>query len=134
MNLKIKFCRSLDAIPALAWSARPDGSADFFNLRWRITPVSLLNKHWIGAGRLQFTRTTSPHPGDLRERPQFQSAIRSGGSLSSHRLANFGGSSFAAVRYVTSREESSNGTERTPTSKTASAQKMPSGRTNRNCV
>lgn len=24
----------IDAIPTLAWSARPDGSADFFNLRW----------------------------------------------------------------------------------------------------
>ena len=24
----------LDTIPTLAWSARPDGSAEFFNLRW----------------------------------------------------------------------------------------------------
>ncbi len=24
----------VDAIPTLAWSARPDGSADFFNQRW----------------------------------------------------------------------------------------------------
>jgi PAS domain S-box-containing protein len=24
----------IDAIPTLAWSARPDGSADFFNLPW----------------------------------------------------------------------------------------------------
>jgi PAS domain-containing protein len=24
----------IDTIPALAWSARPDGSAEFFNLRW----------------------------------------------------------------------------------------------------
>jgi PAS domain-containing protein len=24
----------LDTIPALAWAARPDGSAEFFNRRW----------------------------------------------------------------------------------------------------
>ena len=24
----------VDTIPTLAWSARPDGSADFFNQRW----------------------------------------------------------------------------------------------------
>lgn len=30
----IQIFQIIDAIPALAWSALPDGSADFFNLRW----------------------------------------------------------------------------------------------------
>jgi hypothetical protein len=27
-------CLIVDTIPTLAWPARPDGSADFFNQRW----------------------------------------------------------------------------------------------------
>ena len=28
--------RILSTIPVLAWSTRPDGSADFFNERWQV--------------------------------------------------------------------------------------------------
>jgi PAS domain-containing protein len=33
-NSENKLRTIIDTIPALAWSARPDGSAEFFNRRW----------------------------------------------------------------------------------------------------
>ncbi len=33
-NRTADFARSYDTIPALAWVARPDGAAEFFNRRW----------------------------------------------------------------------------------------------------
>ena len=31
---QVRQAQDVDAIPTLAWSARPDGSAEFFNRRW----------------------------------------------------------------------------------------------------
>src|SRR5258708_22522993 len=31
---QLRQAQDVDAIPTLAWSARPDGSAEFFNRRW----------------------------------------------------------------------------------------------------
>lgn len=49
----------VDTIPTLAWSARPDGSADFFNQRWLqytgLTQEQALNSGW----------KTAIHPDDL---------------------------------------------------------------------
>jgi hypothetical protein len=43
----------VDTIPTLAWSAGPDGSADFFNQRWLEQ-----SKLWARDGRLRFIQTT----------------------------------------------------------------------------
>ncbi len=42
----------VDTIPTLAWSARADGSADFFNQRWLDYTGPPLNRRMIGAGLL----------------------------------------------------------------------------------
>jgi NADPH-dependent FMN reductase len=39
----------VDTIPTLAWSAGPDGSADFFNQRW-LDYTSLSSKQALGSG------------------------------------------------------------------------------------
>src|SRR5438132_6120819 len=39
----------VDTIPTLAWSARPDGSADFFNQRW-LDYTGLSAKQALGSG------------------------------------------------------------------------------------
>jgi len=44
--------RVVDTIPTLAWSARADGSADFFNQRWLDYTGPPLNRRMIGAGLL----------------------------------------------------------------------------------
>jgi PAS domain S-box-containing protein len=62
----------IDAIPTLAWSARPDGSADFFNLRWLdytgLSTEQALDWGWKAA----------IHPDDLpRISEAFESALNS---------------------------------------------------------
>jgi PAS domain-containing protein len=39
----------VDTIPTLAWSARPDGSAEFFNQRW-LAYTGLSAKQALGSG------------------------------------------------------------------------------------
>lgn len=63
----------IDAIPTLAWSARPDGSADFLNLRWRdytgLSTEQALDWGWKAA----------IHPDDLpRMLEIFENALNSG--------------------------------------------------------
>jgi len=48
----------VDTIPTLAWSAGPDGSADFFNQRWLDYTVYLQSKLWARDGRLRFIQAT----------------------------------------------------------------------------
>lgn len=60
----------VDTIPTLAWSARPDGSADFFNQRWLeytgLTQEQALDRGWKAA----------IHPDDLpRVLEVFQEAV-----------------------------------------------------------
>jgi hypothetical protein len=50
---------TINTIPTLAWSARPDGSGEFFNRCWLdYTGIYARMRHEIGAGRLPFIRTT----------------------------------------------------------------------------
>jgi PAS domain S-box-containing protein len=49
----------VDTIPTLAWSARPDGSAEFFNQRW-LDYTGLSAKHALGSGW-----EVAIHPDDL---------------------------------------------------------------------
>src|SRR6478672_8430343 len=49
----------VDTIPTLAWSAGPDGSADFFNQRW-LDYTGLSAKQALGSGW-----EVSIHPDDL---------------------------------------------------------------------
>lgn len=63
----------MDAIPTLAWSARPDGSADFFNLRWLnytgLSREQAVDWGWKGA----------IHPDDLPHiLEMFRDALKSG--------------------------------------------------------
>src|SRR3981189_819977 len=63
----------VDTIPTLVWSARPDGSADFFNQRWLdytgLSAEQALNWGW----------RIALHPDDLaRMLETFQEAVDSG--------------------------------------------------------
>src|SRR5882672_766257 len=49
----------VDTIPTLAWSARPDGSAEFFNQRW-LDYTGLSAKQALGSGW-----EVAIHPDDL---------------------------------------------------------------------
>ena len=53
-NLKL----IIDTIPALAWSARPDGSAEFFNQHYLDFVGLSAEQASGGGGRLPSTRTT----------------------------------------------------------------------------
>lgn len=69
----------ISVIPALAWSIRPDGSADFFNERWLsytgLTPEQSLNYGWRAAvhpddlAGLEDRWTSVLEPGAPGERP-----------------------------------------------------------------
>jgi PAS domain S-box-containing protein len=49
IELKEKLAQVVDTIPTLAWSAGPDGSADFFNQRW-LDYTGLSAKQALGSG------------------------------------------------------------------------------------
>ena len=62
----------VDTIPTLAWSARPDGSADFFNQRW-LDYTGLSAKQALGSGW-----EVAIHPDDLpRMLETFREALKS---------------------------------------------------------
>lgn len=63
----------IDTIPALAWSARPDGSAEFFNRRW-------LDYAGLSAEQAQdWAWTVAIHPDDLnRLKDSWRSILESG--------------------------------------------------------
>ena len=68
--------RTIDAIPTLAWSARPDGSADFFNLRW-LEYTGFSTDQALGWGW-----KAAIHPDDLPRMVEvFQNALASGQSF-----------------------------------------------------
>ncbi len=50
---QVRQAQDVDAIPTLAWSARPDGSAEFFNRRWLdytgLSAEKALNWGWSAA-------------------------------------------------------------------------------------
>src|SRR5580698_10802474 len=63
----------IDAIPTLVWSARPDGSADFFNLRW-LEYTGLSAEQALGWGW-----KAAIHPDDLAHLLEvFQDSLESG--------------------------------------------------------
>src|ERR1700712_5137160 len=65
--------RIIDTIPTLAWSARPDGSADFFNLRW-LEYTGLSAEQALGWGW-----KAAIHPDDLAHMLEsFQDALEFG--------------------------------------------------------
>jgi PAS domain-containing protein len=51
--------QDVDAIPTLAWSARPDGSAEFLNRRWLDYTGLFAEEASIGAGLRLFTQKTA---------------------------------------------------------------------------
>src|SRR5258707_6875698 len=62
----------VDTIPTLAWSARPDGSAEFFNQRW-LDYTGLSAKQALDSGWL-----VAIHPDDLpRLLDTFRAALTS---------------------------------------------------------
>jgi PAS domain S-box-containing protein len=63
----------LDSIPALAWAARPDGSAEFFNRRW-------LDYTGLSAEQARdWTWTTALHPDDLNRLTDYWRSILDSG-------------------------------------------------------
>src|SRR3984885_9257662 len=118
----------VDTIPTLAWSAGPDGSADFFNQRW-LDYTGLSAKQALGWGW-----EVAIHPDDL---PRILETIREslnsvkpfeveGASAAS--TANFAGFSFAVVLCATHWGRSRSGTEPIPTLRSGSMLKMLFGK------
>src|SRR6185312_2047394 len=63
----------IDAVPMLAWSARPDGSAEFVNLRW-LEYTGLQRQEAVDWGW-----NAAIHPDDLpRTLKAFQDALEAG--------------------------------------------------------
>src|ERR1700722_10750659 len=63
----------VDTIPALVWSARPDGSAEFFNRRW-------LDYAGLSAEQAQdWGWTAAVHPDDLKRLVEYWRFILSSG-------------------------------------------------------
>jgi PAS domain S-box-containing protein len=72
VELKEKLAQVVDTIPTLAWSAGPDGSADFFNQRW-LDYTGLSAKQALGSGW-----QVAIHPDDLpRILETFREALNS---------------------------------------------------------
>jgi PAS domain S-box-containing protein len=72
-ELKEKLAQVVNAIPTLAWSARPDGSAEFHNQRW-LDYTGLSAKQAMGSGW-----KVAIHPDDLpRILGTFREAVNSG--------------------------------------------------------
>ena len=111
----------VDAIPALAWSARSDGAADFFNQRWLdYTGLSVEQARDWGW-------TVALHPDDLKTLVDYWRSVLA--SASQVRLKDVYVVStactvgFFSVRLHcwTTMEKSSNGSERIPILKTENA-------------
>jgi len=72
VELKEKLAQVVDTIPTLAWSAGPDGSADFFNQRW-LDYTGVSAKQALGSGW-----EVAIHPDDLpRMLERFRQALNS---------------------------------------------------------
>ena len=104
----------VDTIPTLAWSARLDGSADFFNQRW-------LDYTGLSAEQaLDWGWKVAIHPDDLpRILEAFREALNSVQPFEvraafAASTANFSGFSFAVVLCATDRGKSRSGTEQIP--------------------
>jgi PAS domain-containing protein len=102
----------VDTIPTLAWSARPDGSAEFFNQRW-LDYTGLSAKQALGSGW-----EVAIHPDDLpRILETFREALNSVKPFEvraafAASTANFAGFSFAVVLCTTDRGSFATGRER----------------------
>ncbi|MFY9530646.1 MAG: hypothetical protein WBC04_05560 [Candidatus Acidiferrales bacterium] len=111
----------VDTIPTLAWSARSDGSADFFNRRWlAYTGLSLEQARDWGW-------TVALHSDDLDGLGDYwRSALASASQVKlkdacAVSMACIVGFFSVRLRRSTAMQGLSNGSERTPTSKTESA-------------
>jgi hypothetical protein len=66
----------IDTIPALAWSARPDGSAEFFNRRWNERYIQMKGTYKAveiagnGSPRFQSTESMVVYSGAPRAKPE----------------------------------------------------------------
>ena len=124
----------IDTIPTLAWSARPDGSAEFFNRRW-LDYCGLSAEEASGWGW-----TSAVHPDDLNRLTDYWRSILASGESGEieARLRRFDGVHRwflfrASPLRDEVREHRSNGTEQTPTLKSGNAPRKPSGRMSRSC-
>src|SRR6266403_5130012 len=72
----------VDTIPTLAWSARPDGSAEFFNQRWLdYTGLSATKALGLGMGGCDSSRRPATNSGNIPGSFEFCKTVRSGGPL-----------------------------------------------------
>src|SRR2546427_3458865 len=72
----------VDTIPTLAWSASPDGSADFVNQRW-LDYTGLSAEQALGSGWevAISSRRPATNSGNTPGSAEFCKAVRSGGPL-----------------------------------------------------
>src|SRR6202023_76871 len=113
-----KLRRIIDTIPVIAWSGLPDGSAEFWNRRWRdYTGICLENATGCGC-------RAAIHPEDLEQlkRSGTRTLLRERPASSKHAcdvlMGSIDGSYFGTSRCGTSSARSSIGMERIPISMT----------------
>jgi PAS domain S-box-containing protein len=118
----------VDTIPTLAWSARPDGSAEFFNQRW-LDYTGLSAKQTLGSGW-----EAAIHPDDLpRILETFREALKSAKPYEVEgRFRRFDGEFrwflFRGSPLRDHRGRSRSGTEQIPILRSGSVRKMPFGK------
>jgi PAS domain S-box-containing protein len=124
----------VDTIPTLAWSARPDGSAEFLNQRW-LDYTGLSPKQVLGSGW-----EVAIHPDDLpRILETFREALNSAKPFEVEgRFRRFDGEFhwflFRGSPCATDRGKSRSGTEQIPILKSGSVLKTPSARAKQTCL
>src|SRR5215469_10143429 len=100
-----EFERIINAIPALAWSARPDGFAEFFNQQY-LAYVGLPLEQLQGSGW-----TDAVHSDDRKKLvEEWQSCLASGGAVDTEaRIRRFDGSyRWFLIRACPLRDDSEN--------------------------
>ena len=123
-NLKL----IIDTIPALAWSARPDGTAEFFNQHY----LDFMGLSAEAGERLGLDGCCPPGGreragGDVAAHHGFGSAGRGRSATAPATTASIGGFCSGRIRCATRQAPSSSGTASTPTSKTGSGPRPSSG-------
>ena len=111
----------IDTLPTLAWSARSDGSADFFNQRW-------LDYTGLSAEQTRdWGWTVALHSDDLNGLMDYWRSVLASANQTKSKdgcavsMACIVGFFSVRLRRSTTMEGLSNGSERTPTSKTEKA-------------
>ena len=107
--MEIDFDRVLDALPAMVWTALPDGHIDFVNRRWCEYTGLALERPMAGNGRRWSTRKTCPNCSNAGDRFWHPASPAKWRRAYDAPTGSIVGSSSSAIRCATMPGGSSNG-------------------------